>query len=96
LLQYGLASSIRPSLVPGREGVLGHHPANRGVPKCTHSRVKKSVSELVDHTFYILDSNPPFLQFQRAKSIRCGLHLRLWDGFWKNDSAAVRAVRTIQ
>jgi len=44
---------LGPFLVPGREGVLGHHPANRGVPKFTHSQVKKSVSELVDHTLYI-------------------------------------------
>jgi hypothetical protein len=49
----GLRGALGPSLVPGREGVLGHHPANRGVPKCTHNRVKKSVSELVDHTLYI-------------------------------------------
>jgi len=27
-------------------------PCKQGVPKCTHRRVKKSVSELVDHTLY--------------------------------------------
>ena len=40
------------SLVLGREGVQGHNPANRGAPKCTHSRVKKSVTELFDQNFY--------------------------------------------
>jgi hypothetical protein len=29
-------------------------------------------------------------------TIACGLDLRLRAGFWKNDRAAVRAVRTIQ
>jgi len=48
----GLRGALGPSLFPGREGVLGHHPANRGVLKCTHSQAKKSVSELVDHTLY--------------------------------------------
>ena len=28
--------------------------------------------------------------------IACGLDSRSWAGFWKNDRAAVRAVRTIQ
>jgi len=28
--------------------------------------------------------------------IACGLDSRSWPGFWKNDRAAVRAVRTIQ
>jgi hypothetical protein len=28
--------------------------------------------------------------------IECGLHSRSTAGFWKNDRAAVRAVRTIQ
>jgi len=46
-----------PSLVPGRAGVLGHHPANRGVPKYTHSQVKTSVSEHFDHTLYIIQYN---------------------------------------
>ena len=45
---------------------------------------------------YILESNPRlFLQFQRAK-IWSGLDSRCWAGFWKNDRAAVRAVRAIQ
>ena len=48
----GLRGALGPSLVIWREGVLGHHPANRRVPKCTQSRVKKSVSELFDHTLY--------------------------------------------
>jgi len=43
----------------------------------------------------------PFLQFQRAKNsdmdyIACRLDTRSRVEFWKNDRAAVRAVRTIQ
>ena len=51
---------------------------------------------------YILESNPhPFYSFRRLKNqirirIACGLDSRSWAGFWKNDRAAVRAVRTIQ
>jgi len=51
---------------------------------------------------YILKSNPhPFYSFRGLKNqmrirIACGLDLRSWAGFWKNDRAAVRAVRTIQ
>ena len=50
---------------------------------------------------YILESNPhPFYSFRGLKNqmrirIACGLDLR-WAGFWKNDRAAVSAVRTIQ
>jgi len=53
-------------------------------------------------TPYILESNPhPFYSFGGLKNwmrvrIACGLDLRSWAGFWKNDRAAVRAVRTIQ
>jgi hypothetical protein len=51
---------------------------------------------------YILESNPhPFYSFRRLKNqmritIACRLDSRLRAGFWKNDGAAVRAVRTIQ
>ena len=51
---------------------------------------------------YILESNPhPFYSFRGLKNqmrIRnaCGLDSRSRAGFWKNDRAAVRAVRTIQ
>jgi len=54
------------------------------------------------HTPYILDSNPhPFYSFRGLKNqmritIVCGLDSRSRAGFWKNDGAAVRAVRTIQ
>ena len=48
-----MRGALGPFLVPGREGVVGHYPANRGVPKCTHSRVKISVSEHFDHTLYV-------------------------------------------
>ena len=50
---------------------------------------------------YILESNPhPFYSFRELKNqmrirIACGLDSRSRDGFWKNDRAAVRAVRTI-
>jgi len=51
---------------------------------------------------YILESNPhPFYSFRGLKNqmqirIMCGLDSRLKVGFWKNDRAAVRAIRTIQ
>ena len=51
---------------------------------------------------YILESNPhPFYCFRGLKNqtritIACGLDSRSRAGFWKNDGAAVRAVRTIQ
>ena len=51
---------------------------------------------------YILESNPhPFYSCRGLKNqmwirIACGLDSRSWAGFWKNDRAAVRAVRTIQ
>ena len=51
---------------------------------------------------YILESNPhPFYSFRGLKNhmrirITCRLDSRSWVGFWKNDRAAVHAVRTIQ
>ena len=51
---------------------------------------------------YILESNPhPFYSFRGLKNqmrirITYGLDSRLRAGLWKNDRAAVRAVRTIQ
>jgi len=51
---------------------------------------------------YILESNPhPFYSFRGLKNrmritIACGLDSRSRAGFWKNDGAAVRAIRTIQ
>jgi len=54
------------------------------------------------HIPYILESNPhPFYAFRGLKNqmrsrIACGLDSRSWAGFWKNDRAAVRSVRTIQ
>ena len=67
-----LRGTLGPSLVPGRAGFLGHHPANRGVPKCTHSWVKKSVSELVDHTLY----SQNYIRLKK-KSYFCVLYLPL-------------------
>jgi hypothetical protein len=54
------------------------------------------------HIPYILESNPhPFYSFRGLKNqmrirIACGLDSRSTAGFWKNDRAAVRAIRTIQ
>ena len=54
------------------------------------------------HIPYILESNPhPFYSFRGLKNqmriiIACGLDPRSRAGFWKNDRAAVRVVRTIQ
>ena len=51
---------------------------------------------------YILESNPhPFYSFRGLKNqmrirIACGLDSRSRAGFWKNDRAALSAVRTIQ
>jgi hypothetical protein len=51
---------------------------------------------------YILESNPHlFYSFKGLKNqmrirIECGLDSRSRAGFWKNDTAGVRAVRTIQ
>ena len=51
---------------------------------------------------YILESNPhPFYTYGGLKNqmrirIACGLDSRSSAGFWKNDRAAVRAVRKIQ
>jgi len=51
---------------------------------------------------YILESNPhPFYCYREPKNqmritVACGLDSRSRAGFWKNDRAAVRAVRTIQ
>jgi len=51
---------------------------------------------------YILESNPhPFYSFRGLKyqmriRIACGLDSQSWAGFWKNDRAAVCAVRKIQ
>jgi len=51
---------------------------------------------------YILESNlHPFYSFRGLKNqmrirIAYGLDSRSWAGFWKNDRAAVYAVRTIQ
>jgi len=56
----------------------------------------------VNNIPYILESNPhPFYSFRRLKNqmritIACGLDSRSRAGFWKNDRATVRAVRTIQ
>jgi hypothetical protein len=53
------------------------------------------------HIPYILESNPhPFYNFRGLTNqmwirIACGLDSRSRAGFWKNDTAAVRAVRTI-
>jgi hypothetical protein len=51
---------------------------------------------------YILESNPhPFYSFRGLKNqmrirIACGSDSRSRAGFWKNDTAAVSAVRSIQ
>jgi len=51
---------------------------------------------------YILEPNPhPFygfrgLEYQMRIRIACGLDSRSRAGFWKNDRAAVRVVKTIQ
>ena len=54
------------------------------------------------HIPYILKSNPhPFYSFRGLENqtqirIACGLDFQSWAEFWKNDRAAVRAVRSTQ
>ena len=63
---------------------------------------KNSAFEFAREVLYILESNPhPFYSFRGLKNqmltrIACGLDSRSRAGFWKNDRAAVRDVRTIQ
>jgi hypothetical protein len=59
-------------------------------------------NNLIEKIPYILKSNPhPFYSFRRLKNqmqiiTACGLNSRSRAGFWKNDRAAVCAIRTIQ
>jgi hypothetical protein len=59
-------------------------------------------SYIISYSQYILESNPhPFYSFRGLKNqmqitIACGLDSRSRAGVWKNDGAAVCAVRTIQ
>jgi len=59
----------------------------------------RSISSVVNKVPYILESNPhSFYSFRGLKNhmwitIACGLDSRSKAGFWKNDRAAVRAVR---
>jgi len=51
---------------------------------------------LRDDLPYILEYNPhPFYGFRGRIRIACGLDSRREAEFWKNDRAAVRAVRTV-
>ena len=74
-------------------------------PRPTPKLEDQTLSAVRDCLFnipYILESNPhPFYSFRGLKNqmrirIACGLDSRFRAGFWKNDRAAVRAVRTIQ
>ena len=62
----------------------------------------KRLKSTLNKVPYILESNPqPFYSFRGLKNqmrirIACGLDSRSTAGFWKNDRASVRAVRTIQ
>jgi hypothetical protein len=66
---------------------------------CRHDTVLVDMAAYIP---YILESNPhPFYSFRRLKNqmriiIACGLDSRSRSGFWKNDRAAVRAIRTIK
>ena len=78
--------TLRMQLADGRNGKL--------IPEYSN----------IIHTYipYILEYNPhPVYGFRGLKNqmwitIACGLDSRSRAGFWKNDRAAVRAVRTIQ
>ena len=74
-------------------------------PKMSISLILRKIKIILDSNKevlpYILESNPhPFYSFRGLKNqkritIACGLDSRSRAGFWKNDRAAVRAVRTI-
>jgi hypothetical protein len=70
--------------------------------RTTRFKIKKFCMLITLHLPYILESNPHhFYSFGGLKNqmrirIACGLNSRSWAGFWKNDRAAVRAVRRIQ
>jgi len=72
----------------------------RPTPTCFTNYVQPSADGT--NIPHILESNPhPFYSFRGLKNqmwirISCGLDSQLWAGFWKNDKAAVRAVRKIQ
>jgi len=67
-----------------------------------HLKLMKVSSTNSANIPYSLECNPhSFYSFRGLKKqmrirIVCGLDLRLWAGFWKNDRAAVRAVKTIR
>jgi len=81
---------------------------NRGVTFCSKIRIEHinipcgENLEFMNYIPYILEFNPhPFYSFRGLKNqmritIACGLNSRSRAGLWKNDRAAVRAVRTIQ
>ena len=70
--------------------------------RCILLVVLKNVANSVHDIPYILESNPhPFYSFRGLKNqmwirIACGLDSLSRAGFWKNNRAAVRAVRIIQ
>ena len=72
---------------PARYNLLQFKPTN------SHNCIRFTVIP------YILESNPhPFYSYRGLKNqmwirIACGLDSRSRAGFWKNDRAAVRAVR---
>ena len=83
--------------VRGRITVTVHNNLCNGVKGVMSSHINWPT-----HIPYILVSNPhTFYSFRGIKNqmrirISCGLDSRSWAGFWKNDRAAVRAVKTIQ
>ena len=87
---------VSPCIIPTKAGILNLYcamgPFESDEP-CGSRRKKVP---------YILESNPhPFYSFRGLKNqmrirIASGLDSRSRAGFWKNDRAAVRAVRTIQ
>jgi hypothetical protein len=66
------------------------------------TNIRKEGKIVITYIPYILESNPhPFYGFRGLKNqmrirIECGLDSRSKAGFWKNDRAGVRAVKTIQ
>jgi hypothetical protein len=74
----------------------------KNVAKIITKVVAKSKNKHELQVPFVLKSNPhPFYSFRGLENqlritIACGLDSRSRAGFWKNDGAAVRAVRTVQ
>jgi len=88
--------------VEGKGGIYSVGPQRNKVILSLNHTVSSLPLRKVSEIPYILECNPhPFYSFRELKNqmairIACGLDSRSRAGVRKNDSSAVRAVRTIQ